>query len=98
MEIYIRMTEGRDRGRKKSVDRTLGLGMIEVGRAIEVPYNAPEFEEAAPVAELDPQRMLQQVETAVTMTREAPEPGVIASLGANIGETIRQTGRRKTGR
>ena len=96
MEIYVRMTEGRDRGRKKSVDRTLGLDMIEVGRAIEVPYNAPEFEElatlAAPVAELDPQRMLQQVETAVT--RETPEPGIIAS----IGETIRQTGRRRTGR
>ena len=29
MEIYVRMTEGRDRGRKKSVDRTLGLDMIE---------------------------------------------------------------------
>lgn len=41
--IFVRMAEGRDRGRKQEVECELAQSMIEGARAVQVDPRAPDF-------------------------------------------------------
>jgi len=66
VSLYIRMTDGRDRGRKLDVLREAALDLIERGQAVQVAHNAPEFIPNFTVRELEaaPCAVLSDVETA----------------------------------
>lgn len=41
--IYVRMTDGRDRGHKFDMEREAALSLIQRGGAVHVAHDAPEF-------------------------------------------------------